>query len=127
MLVAGDNIGKFLGNHVDMANSVLHTDESNIYPQTGKQFLAHETVNHKRRKYVRDGVTSNHAEGLFSQLKGTIDGTHHRVSPEHLHRYVNEFAFRYSTCKLDDSVRLQTMVDQAAGGRLTYKPLTENS
>jgi hypothetical protein len=38
-----------------------------------------------------------------------------------------EFAFRYSTCKLDDGVRLQQLIDHAAGRRLTYKPLTENS
>jgi transposase-like protein len=119
------NIGKFLGNHVDMANSVLHTDESKVYPPVGKQFQAHETVNHSKREYARGNVTSNQAEGFFSQLKRSIDGTHHHVSPEHLHRYVNEFAFRYSTCKDDDSVRLQTMVDQAAGRRLSYKPLTD--
>jgi transposase-like protein len=124
--VNAGNVGKFLGNHVDMANSVLHTDESSVYPETGKQFQAHETVNHSKHEYVRDGITSNQTEGFFSQLKRSIDGTHHHVSPEHLHRYVNEFAFRYSTCKLDDSVRLQTMVDQAAGRRLTYKPLTDN-
>jgi hypothetical protein len=118
------NIGKFLGSHVDMANSVLHTDESSVYPQTGQHFQAHETVNHSKKEYVRGNVTSNHAEGFFSQLKRSIDGTHHHVSPDHLHRYVNEFAFRYTTCKLDDGVRLQTLVDQAAGRRLSYKPLT---
>jgi hypothetical protein len=121
--VNAGNIGKFLGSHVDMANSVLHTDESNVYPPVGKQFQAHETVNHGKKEYVRGNVISNHAEGFFSPLKRSIDGTHHHVNPEHLHRYVNEFTFRYSTCKDNDSVRLQTMVDQAAGRRLTYKPL----
>ena len=43
---------------------------------------------------------------------------------EHLHRYLAEFDFRYSTRKLSDSDRLQKMVDQAEGRRLTYKPLT---
>jgi len=123
--VTGANVGKFLGEHVDMANSVLHTDESKVYPPLGRQFQDHKTVTHFKHEYVRDGATTNQAEGFFAQLKRSIDGTHHHVSPEHLHRYVNEFAFRYSTCHDDDSVRLQTMVDQAAGRRLTYKPLTE--
>lgn len=60
----------------------------------------------------------------FSQLKRSIDGTHHHVSAEHLPRYLAEFDFRYSTRKLDDSARLQRMVDQAEGRRLSYKPLT---
>ena len=125
-VVNRDTISRFLGNHVDVANSVLHTDESRVYPQVGRHFQAHETVNHSEREYVRDGVTTNKAEGFFSQLKRSIDGTHHHVSPAHLHRYVNEFAFRYTTCKLDDGVRLQKMVDGAAGRRLTYMPLTKD-
>jgi hypothetical protein len=76
---------------------------------------------------VRGNVTTNQIEGFFAQLKRSIDGTHHSVSPAHLHRYVNEFAFRRTTCHLDDSVRLQLMVDQAADRRLTYKPLTSGN
>jgi transposase-like protein len=123
--VNAGNIGKFLGHNVDITNSVLHTDESRVYWPVGAQFESHETVNHSQGEYVLGNVSTNRAEGFFGQLKRSIDGTHHHVSPEHLHRYVNEFAFRYSTCKLDDGVRLQRMVDQAAGRRLSYKPLTE--
>jgi transposase-like protein len=125
--VTGATIGKFLGNHVDMANSVLHTDESTLYPPVSGQFADHQTVNHSKKEYVRGNVTTNQAEGFFAQLKRSIDGTHHSVSPAHLHRYVNEFAFRRTTCKMQDFERLQVMVDQAAGRRLTYKPLTAGS
>jgi hypothetical protein len=34
--VTGGTISKFLGNHVDIAESVLHTDESGLYPTLGK-------------------------------------------------------------------------------------------
>jgi transposase-like protein len=122
--VTGATVSKFLGNHVAIAESVLHTDESRVYSEIGKQFTDHQTVNHKQGEYVRGNVTTNQAEGFFAQLKRSIDGTHHSVSPAHLHRYVNEFAFRRSTCKMVDSERLQMMIDQAAGRRLTYKPLT---
>jgi hypothetical protein len=88
------------------------------------QFADHQTVNHGQKEYVRGGVSTNLAEGSFSQLKRSIDGTHHSVSPAHLHRHVNEFAFRRTTCKMEDNARLQLMIDQAAGKRLTYKPLT---
>ena len=83
-------------------------------------------MNHSTGEYVRGNVTTNRAEGFFAQLKRSINGTHHHVSPEHLHRYLAEFDFRYSTCKLDDSDAVQRMVTQAAGRRLSYKPLTEH-
>jgi hypothetical protein len=54
---------------------------------------------------------------------GACDGTHHHVSREHLHRYLAEFDFRYSTSKLSDSARTQEMIGQAGGRRLSYEPL----
>ena len=35
-------------------------------------------------------------EGFWSQMKRSIDGTHHHVSPKWLHRYAAEHAWRYS-------------------------------
>jgi len=39
----------------------------------------------------------------------------------YLGRYLGEFDFRRSTCKMDDTERLGMMVDQAAGLRVSYK------
>ena len=58
-------------------------------------------VNHRIGEYVRGDVSTNQAESYFAQLKRSLDGTHHHVSRVHLHRYVAEFDFRYTTCKLD--------------------------
>ena len=122
--VTGDRLRQIISEQVDMANSHLETDEAAWYRPIGEQFLSHETVTHIRREYVgKRGQSTNRAEGFFGQLKRSIDGTHHHVSREHLHRYVGEFDFRYSTCKMDDAARLQVMVDRAAGRRLTYEPL----
>lgn len=81
----------------------------------------HESVNHNAGEYVRGSVTTNQAEGYFSQLKRSIDGTHHHVSVEHLPRYLAEFDFRYSTRKISDTARMEKMVSQAGGRRLTYR------
>ncbi len=62
-----------------------------------EQFAGHEYVDHSSHEYVRGDVTTNHAEGYFSQMKRSIDGTHHHVSREHLDRYLAEFDFRYNT------------------------------
>ena len=66
-------------------------------------------------------VTSNQAENFFSQLKRSIDGTHHRVSVEHLPRYLAEFDYRFSTRKMSDTARMQALMGRVGGRRLTYK------
>jgi transposase-like protein len=124
--VNGDNLRRVIERNVDMDATVLHTDSALAYKHIGPTMAGHEKVDHYSGEYVnRNGATTNHAEGYFSQLKRSIDGTHHHVSVEHLPRYLAQFDFLYSTRRLDDSVRLQRMVDQAEGRRLTYRPLLQ--
>lgn len=73
---------------------------------------------------MRGEVTTNHVEGYFSQLKRSIGGTHHHVSPEHLHRYLAEFDFRYSTHEITDTARMNKLAGQVAGKRVSYRPVT---
>jgi len=119
--VATDVISKAIGQHVDVAGSRLHTDSGKWYRQVGKEFVFHGWVNHSAGEYVRDGVSTNRAEGYFSQLKTSITGTHHGVSAKHLPRYLAEFDFRYSTCKMSDSDRMVRLMAQTGGRRLTYR------
>ena len=70
---------------------------------------------------MRGDVSTNQAETYFSQLKRSIDGTHHHVSIEHLPRYLAEFDFRYSTCKSTDTERMGKLIGQVHGRRLTYR------
>ncbi len=72
-------------------------------------------------EYVRSDVTTNPVENFFSQLKRSIDGTHHQVSHEHLDRYLAEFDFRYSTRKMSDTRRMERLMGQTGGRRLTYR------
>ena len=75
--------------------STLHTDESGIYSRVKRDFT-HELINHSKYEYVRAGVTTNTIEGFWGQLKRSLDGTYHSVSPKYLQSYVNEFVFRYN-------------------------------
>jgi hypothetical protein len=59
-------------------------------------------------EYVRGDVHVNIAEGYFSQLKRSIDGTYHHVSEGHLDKYLEEFDYRYNTRKIDDGNRHRT-------------------
>lgn len=85
----------------------------------------HHVVNHATREYARkaiDGTIAhvNHCESFFSLLKRGLHGTFHCVSKEHLHRYCDEFSFRWNTRRLNDGERLVTAVKQAEGKRLLY-------
>ena len=66
-------------------------------------------------------MTTNQAETYFSQLKRSLDGTHHHVSVEHLPRYLAEFDFRYTSCKDTDTERMGKLVGRVAGRRLKYR------
>ena len=69
--VNGENLRAVLDEQVDAPATHLHTDYGPHY-----------------HKIVGD---------YFSQLKRSLDGTHHKVSREHLDRYLAEFDFRHST------------------------------
>lgn len=76
--------------------TTVHTDEFPIYNYVGKLGFPHEVVNHGRKEYVRGQVHTNTIDGFWSQVKRSLDGTHHSVSPKYLQGYINEFAWRYS-------------------------------
>jgi len=124
--VKPENLRQALAEHVDPALTHLHTDGARNYRLIAGDFASHEAVNHDIREYVRGDVSTNQAETYFSQLKRSIDGTHHHVSMEHLSRYLAEFDFRYSTCKDTDAERMGKMVARVAGRRLTYRQPSRN-
>jgi len=123
--VSQRNIGNALRDCVSK-DAVICTDEHGGYRQPGKQFKAHHTVVHSKYEYILktpDGISAgtNHCESFFSLLKRGIHGAWHSVSREHLHRYANEFAFRWNTRELTDGERMETAVGMTTGKRLTYR------
>ncbi len=75
----------------------LITDELYSYKKIAKVLdLDHETVNHGTGEYARGTISTNALENFWGQMKRSIDGTYHVVSPKHLHLYVSEFAFRFN-------------------------------
>lgn len=76
--------------------SHIHSDEWRAYKTLNKRGYSHTTVNHSKLEYVRGSVHTNTIEGFWSQLKRSIDGTYHAVSPKYLQQYVNQFVFYYN-------------------------------
>jgi transposase-like protein len=99
----------------------LFTDELGHYRKIGKEFAGHETVTHSKNEYVRGNAYTNTAESFFALLKRGVHGTFHQVSVKHLHRYCEEFAFRWSNRKVDDGQRTVAALRGAEGKRLTYR------
>lgn len=102
-----------------------HTDESAIYNPVGGLIYKHERINHSAGEYVRGNVTTNGIESVFAVMKRGLIGVYHHASPKHLHRYVNEFAFRLNDGDVSHHTmeRLASMFGAAIGRRLTYKEL----
>jgi hypothetical protein len=125
--VSGPNIRQIIKENIETGMSVLHSDSAGVYRTIGKEMVAHHVVNHHAGQYVTalsDGT--NKAENFFSQLKRSISGTHHNISPEHLGRYLSEFAFRHSTHAISDTERMVSLMGQVHGKRLTYKSSLSN-
>ena len=102
--------------------STLVTDEARIYSHSGKEFAAHETVNHSKFNYVNDrGYTTNHVENFFGIFKRVMKA-HIHIEDQHLQRYLSETAFRYSNRKISDFERAEEALKGIEGKRLTYRP-----
>lgn len=81
--------------HVKIGTVVM-TDEYLPYQSLKKEGYRHKTIAHGAKEYVRGSVHVNTLEGFWSQLKRSINGTYHAVSPKYLQQYVNEFSYRYN-------------------------------
>lgn len=110
------NAMSLLIRNVDQS-AIVHTDELNIYNTVGK-IWRHRRVNHGAGEYVRGRVHTNQIEGFWSQLKRSIDGTHHHVSRKHLQKYVNEFAFRYSNRYVGETSSMFELMSGRTGEQL---------
>ena len=117
--VTGKVLQPIIRKHIDKSTTLI-TDGFGAY--TGLKEYNHEVVNHIQEEYVRGEWHTNTIEGFFSQLKRTIYGTYHHVSPKHLHRYCDESSFRYNTRKSKENSRFDNSFI-GCNSRLKYKDL----
>lgn len=122
--VSGNNLKSAIRENVDKGATIA-TDEFPAYHGIGKEFAGgHLVVNHGRKEYVLGNASTNTAESSFAVLKRGIMGIYHSVSKKHLHRYVNEFDFRWNGRKMADGDRVVAAVRGAVGKRLDYRTQT---
>jgi transposase-like protein len=120
-MVTSADVRKMITKHVDPLQSELMTDEAGIYGGDKLGRIPHFTVTHQDGEYVRGRVHTNTIDGFWSLFKRGIVGTFHHIGTEHLEKYADEFAFRYSFRKVSDGERAQHIFKGSEGKRLTYK------
>lgn len=117
--VTADELKGAIREHVEKDARII-TDEFYSYRWVGREYASHEVVEHGVGEYARGAVHTNTVEGYFSILKRGINGVYHHVSPAHLHRYLNEFDFRYNARKMTDGARTALALEGVGGKRLKY-------
>jgi len=110
-------------------SATIYTDEYGAYTGIGQHFAGgHHAVKHALGEYSRDGINTNTAESYFALLKRGIHGTFHRVSRRHLHRYCDEFSFRWNARQIPDAERRDIALGQTVGKRLTlHRTLSQDA
>jgi transposase-like protein len=134
LLQRGGNVITFVLPEVNKANlkplmlnnvattATICTDNFGGYRDLKHSFKRHEIVSHSNGEYVRGDWHTNTIEGYWSLLKRGIIGIYHFVSRKHLHRYCDEFSFRYNSRKIATMDRFENAFTNIEG-RLTYKGL----
>lgn len=118
--VTGHTLKGAIREEVDRQARII-TDEYTAYKGLGKEFPAHETVNHGTREFARGDVHTNTAESSHALVKRGIMGIYHNVSREYLHRYLWQFDFLWNNRKMNDGERTVLAVKAAEGKRLMYR------
>ena len=97
-----------------------YTDENSIY-----KFLPnHGSVNYSVGEYVRGMAHTNGIESFWATFARGFNGTYQKISPKHLHRYINESAGMHNIRHKDTVDMMAAQARNMAGKRLTYKDLT---
>jgi transposase-like protein len=105
-------------------DSCIMTDELASYSGIGNDFNGgHEVVKHNVGEFKRGKASTNTVESYFALLKRGVHGIFHHVSKHHLHRYCDEFSFRWNYRKVDDCERRVAAIKGIEGKRLSYKPI----
>ncbi len=118
--VGSKTIDDLLNDNV-APNSTVMTDGWRGYKKVHKNHN-HLVIDHSSGVYVMGDIHINTIEGFWSLLKRSIIGIYHKVSVKHLHRYCNEFEFRYNLRDQTEMNRFIMALKQPTK-RLRYKEL----
>ena len=94
-------------------------------PEPTKGFQIMNPSRHSVYEYVKGDIHTNGIESFWSMLKRAHKGTFHRLSPKHLHRYVDEFVARHNFRELDTLDQMAFIASRMENTQLRYKDLVK--
>jgi transposase-like protein len=97
-LVPGDSYSYLVFRVAEAVSPVAHvmSDQLHAYKAIGKNYAAHDSVNHGAKEFSRNDVHVNTAESFNAILERAKQGVFHYLSKRHLRRYIGEVAFRWN-------------------------------
>ena len=116
------NLHGFIHDSVEQGSTV-NTDD--FEPYNKLQGYNHQSVKHGVGEYVKEQAQINGMELFWAMLKHAHKGTYHKMSSKHLNRYVEEFADRHNTRRLDTDEQMASVAVGMVGKRLTYQEVVK--
>lgn len=101
--------------------ATVYTDDHAGYH--GMIGFDHKSVKHSVGEYVDGMAHTNGIESFWAMLKRGYHGTYHKMSVEHLDRYVAEFSGRHNQREEDTIDQMTGVVQGLVGKRLRYRDL----
>jgi len=112
--VSQKTLASFVRENVKTKAATVISDEFSGY-FTLFSFVNHKTINHSVA-YADGDIHTNTIESFWSLLKRGIVGQYHKVSPQYLAKYVDEFCYRQNNRK-NPEIFAQTL-SRAVGVRV---------
>lgn len=76
--------------------ALIHSDGARVYDKLPEWGYPHRTTDHGAFEFYREDSYTQNIENVWSHLKRGIKGVYRHVSAQHLQKYANEYAWRYS-------------------------------
>lgn len=99
--------------HVHSSATIV-TDEAGHWNVLHAHFDNVHHINHSKVWSQRNGVHTNIVESLNSRLRRNHRGVHHRISPQHLHAYAAEVAWREDFRRTSNGQQFMMVLGAAA-------------
>ncbi len=93
-----DDLRPVMAEHIAPTASLM-TDGDPVMAKIAQGYAEHHPVNHSQKVWSFDGNHVNTAEAYNLLIRRAMLGVYHRLSRQHLQRYLNELVFRWNQRK----------------------------
>lgn len=119
-----DTLSAFIKEYIH-PDAIIYTDEYNAYDPIGFSYTRFY-VDHSKKLYSYDHITTNRIEGAWTHFKRMVKGTYRTLLKKYLQKYVDEFVYRYNLRDISNSDRFNCFLC-CADTRYTYKQIRKSA